>query len=40
MLYSKVDVPFELYEINILKASDEDLKKISEELGLALSVET
>ena len=39
MLYSKVDVPFELYEINILKASDEDLKKISEELGLALSVE-
>ena len=39
MLYRRVDVPFELYEIDILHASDEDLKKISEELGLALNVE-
>ncbi len=38
-LYRKVDVPFELYEINLLQASDDDLKKISDELGLALSVE-
>ncbi len=38
-LYKKVDVPFELYEINILDASDEDLAKISEELGLALNVD-
>jgi len=38
-LYRKVDVPFELYEVNILDASDEDLAKISEELGLALNVD-
>ncbi|AEA47181.1 phosphoribosylformylglycinamidine synthase subunit PurL [Archaeoglobus veneficus] len=39
MLYRRVDVPFELYEINILDASDEELVKISEELGLALNLE-
>ncbi len=38
-MYRKVDVPFELYEIQILEASDEQLAKISEELGLALSVD-
>ncbi len=39
MLYIKADVPFELYEINILKANDEELTKISRELGLALNLE-
>ena len=38
-MYKRVNVPFELYEIDVLNASDEDLKKISEDLGLALSVE-
>ncbi len=38
-MYKKVDVPFELYEIDIINASDEQLAKISEELGLALSVD-
>ncbi len=38
-MYRKVDVPFELYEIDILNASDEELRKISEDLGLALSVD-
>ncbi|HID43732.1 MAG TPA: phosphoribosylformylglycinamidine synthase II, partial [Archaeoglobaceae archaeon] len=38
-MYSKVDVPFELYEIKILEASDEELKRISEELGLALNLD-
>lgn len=38
-MYRKVEVPFELYEIQILDANDEELKKISEELGLALNVD-
>ena len=38
-MYRKVDVPFELYEILILDADDEQLAKISEELGLALNVD-
>ncbi len=38
-MYRKVDVPFELYEILILEADDEQLAKISEELGLALNVD-
>ncbi len=38
-MYKRVNVPFELYEIDVLNASDEALKKISEDLGLALSVE-
>ncbi len=38
-MYRKVDVPFELYEIEILKASDDELAKISQEMGLALSVD-
>jgi phosphoribosylformylglycinamidine synthase len=39
MLYRKAEVPFELYEINILKANNEELAKISKELGLALSLD-
>ncbi|MEM1556289.1 MAG: phosphoribosylformylglycinamidine synthase subunit PurL [Candidatus Bathyarchaeia archaeon] len=38
-LYIKRDMPFDLYEINILEASDNDLIKISEEMGLALNLE-
>jgi len=37
--YVKRDLPFELYEVNILEASDEQLVQISEELGLALNLE-
>jgi len=37
-MYKKVDVPFELYEIDILNASDDELLKISEDLGLALNL--
>ena len=39
MLYRRANTPFELYEINILEASDEELVKISEELGLALNLD-
>ncbi len=38
-LYIKKDLPFEVYEINLIEASDEDLIKISEEMGLALNFE-
>jgi len=38
-MYRKVDAPFELYEVLILEASDEELEKISKEMGLALSVD-
>jgi len=38
-MYRKLDVPFELYEINVIDASDEELVKISEDLGLALSLD-
>ncbi|HIP58558.1 MAG TPA: phosphoribosylformylglycinamidine synthase subunit PurL [Archaeoglobus profundus] len=37
-MYRKVDVPFELYEIDILNTSDDELLKISEDLGLALNL--
>ncbi|HDO19146.1 MAG TPA: phosphoribosylformylglycinamidine synthase subunit PurL [Thermoplasmatales archaeon] len=37
-LLKKRDVPFELYEIDILNANDDDLLEISRELGLALSL--
>ncbi|MEM2960197.1 MAG: phosphoribosylformylglycinamidine synthase subunit PurL [Candidatus Bathyarchaeia archaeon] len=33
------DLPFELYEVNIIEANDEDLVKVSEEMGLALNLE-
>jgi len=38
-LYIKRDLPFELYEVNVLEANDDDLVRISEEMGLALSLE-
>jgi phosphoribosylformylglycinamidine synthase len=38
-MFSKVNVPFELYEIKILDADDGRLLKISQELGLALSLD-
>ncbi|MEM2749814.1 MAG: phosphoribosylformylglycinamidine synthase subunit PurL, partial [Candidatus Bathyarchaeia archaeon] len=38
-IYIKRDVPFELYEVNILEAGDDELVKISEEMGLALNLE-
>ena len=36
-LYQKRSVPFELFEINILTADDEQLSEISQTLGLALN---
>ncbi|MEM2912844.1 MAG: phosphoribosylformylglycinamidine synthase subunit PurL [Candidatus Bathyarchaeia archaeon] len=38
-LYVKKDLPFEIYEINILEADEKSLLKISEEMGLALNLE-
>ena len=38
-MYKKINVPFDLYEIDLLNADDEQLKKISEEMGLALNVD-
>ncbi|RJS76479.1 phosphoribosylformylglycinamidine synthase subunit PurL [Candidatus Bathyarchaeota archaeon] len=37
--YVKKKVPFELYEITLLDADDEQLLQISEEMGLALNLE-
>jgi len=37
-LYIRRDLPFELYEVNIQEANDEQLMRISEELGLALNL--
>ncbi len=37
--YIKRDVPFELHEVNILEADDEDLEQISQESGIGLSVD-
>ncbi len=37
-VYKRANTPFELYEIDILNADDETLKRISEELGLNLSI--
>ncbi len=39
MLYRKLEFPFEIYEINLVEASDDELVKISEDLGLALNLE-
>jgi phosphoribosylformylglycinamidine synthase len=39
MIYKKVDVPFELYEIQIVNATDEELTAISEDLGLNLNID-
>jgi len=38
-MYRKIDVPFELYEVLILDADDDQLVKISKELGLALNLD-
>ena len=37
--YVRKEAPFELYEVRLHGASDEELGKISEEMGLALSVD-
>jgi len=37
--YIKRDVPFELHEVNILDADDEDLEQISQQSGIGLSVD-
>ncbi len=37
--YKKVDVSFELYEIDVINSSDEELIAISEDLGLALNLD-
>jgi phosphoribosylformylglycinamidine synthase len=37
-MFRKVEVPFELYEIDILNASDEELLQISEKMGLGLNL--
>jgi phosphoribosylformylglycinamidine synthase len=38
-LYAKREVPFELYEIRLMGASDEQLRRVSMELGLGLNLE-
>ncbi|MCX8170767.1 MAG: phosphoribosylformylglycinamidine synthase subunit PurL [Candidatus Bathyarchaeota archaeon] len=38
-IYIKRCVPFDLYEVNLLDASNEELMKISEDMGLALNLE-
>ncbi len=37
--YIKRDVPFELYDVNLLESGDEDLLKISKESGIGLSLD-
>ncbi len=37
--YIKRDVPFELHEVNVLEAQGEELRQISEESGIGLSLE-
>jgi phosphoribosylformylglycinamidine synthase len=38
-MFKKVDVPFQLYQIDVLSADDQSLQKISDELGLALNLD-
>ncbi|MEM3139756.1 MAG: phosphoribosylformylglycinamidine synthase subunit PurL, partial [Archaeoglobaceae archaeon] len=38
-MFKKVDVPFELYEVELIKAKDEELVEISEKMGLGLNLE-
>jgi len=38
-LYIRKNLPFELYEINLLDADEKQLIRISEELGLALNLQ-
>ena len=35
----KRDVPYSLYDVDILSATDDELKEISSEMGLSLSLE-
>ncbi len=37
--YKKRDVPFEIHEVNILEAEDDDLEEISRESGVGLSLD-
>ncbi|MCS7130257.1 MAG: phosphoribosylformylglycinamidine synthase subunit PurL [Archaeoglobaceae archaeon] len=37
-MFKKVDVPFELYEVELRKASDDELLEISEKMGLGLNI--
>ncbi len=38
-MFKKIDVPFELYEVELDKATDEELLRISEVMGLGLNLE-
>ena len=38
-LFKKKEAPFDLFEVDILSASDKDLKEISNKMGLALNVD-
>ncbi|MEM2352216.1 MAG: phosphoribosylformylglycinamidine synthase subunit PurL [Thermoproteota archaeon] len=38
-LYIRKSLPFDVYEVNILEAGDDDLIRVSEEMGLALNLE-
>lgn len=38
-LYRRVNLPFQLYEVNVLNAGDDELNRISSELRLALSLD-
>jgi phosphoribosylformylglycinamidine synthase len=38
-LFRKRSVPFELFEVDILSASDEELQKVSDDAGLALNID-
>ncbi len=38
-LFHKKDLPFELFEVDILSATDEELQKVSDEAGLALNTD-
>lgn len=38
-MFKKVNVPFELYEVELIKAKDEELMTISEKMGLGLNLE-
>ena len=38
-LMIKRDVPYSLYDVDILSATDDELKEISSEMGLSLSLD-
>ncbi len=38
-MFKRLDLPFEIYEIDLLNASDEQLLRISDEMGLSLNIE-